>query len=398
MDREALVIRNQTMAEAFHSTPLKHQLRRSVLNLASHFPLPPARRTHSNRILLIRPDHLGDVLLTSPAIHALKQAQPHLELHALVGPWSADVIANFPEIDLVLTLAFPGFTRTAKISLRSPYQLAVATAARLRRIGYGSAIIMRPDHWWGALVAHLAGIPTRIGYDLPDVAPYLTEAIMHTHEHAVIQNVRLLKKWVATPKPEDLTNNFAVHDTDKAYINGYLSGWGISKDKPVICIHPGTGTAVKHWLEEGWAKVADILTEQLEAQVIFTGSASELPLVQRIVGYMKQQPIIMAGDTRVNQLAALFQRAKVVLGPDSGPLHLAAAVHTPTVALFGPADPVEFGPWGSPQKHIVLTSDIGCRPCRVIDWTGDDLANHPCVREITVARVLEATRRVVQNR
>jgi ADP-heptose:LPS heptosyltransferase len=112
---------------------------------------------------------------------------------------------------------------------------------------------------------------------------------------------------------------------------------------------------------------------------------------------MKQAAIIMAGDTRVNQLAALFQRAKVVLGPDSGPLHLAAAVQTPTVTLFGPADPIEFGPWGSPQKHMILTSDIGCRPCRVIDWTGDDLAYHPCVREITVARVLDAARRVVQN-
>ncbi len=87
MDREALVIRNQTMAEAFHSTPLKHQARRTLLKLGSHLPIPAARRTHTNRILLIRPDHLGDVLLTSPAIRALKNANPQLEIHALVGPW-----------------------------------------------------------------------------------------------------------------------------------------------------------------------------------------------------------------------------------------------------------------------------------------------------------------------
>ena len=398
MDRETLVIRNQTMAAAFHSTPIKHQARRALLNLASHLPIPAARRAHPNRILLIRPDHLGDVLLTSPAIHALKNANPQLEIHALVGPWSADVIANFPEVDLVLTLAFPGFSRTAKISFRSPYQLAVATAARLRRIGYGSVIILRPDHWWGALVAQLAGIPERIGYGLPDVAPYLTKAVTHNHEHAVVQNLRLFNKWIPTTKTDDLVNEFMVHENDQAYIKGYLSAWGVSQDKSIFCIHPGTGTAVKHWTEAGWAQVADILTEQLDAQVVFTGSANELALVQRIVGYMKQSAIIMAGDTRVNQLAALFQRAKVVLGPDSGPLHLAVAVKTPTVTLFGPADPIEFGPWGSPQKHIALTSDIGCRPCRVIDWTGDDLANHPCVREIAIARVLDAARRVVQNR
>jgi len=396
VDREALVIRNQTMTEAFHSTPIKHQARRALLKLASHIPIPNGRRTHTNRILLIRPDHLGDVLLTSPAIHELKKARPELEIHALVGPWSADVIANFPEVDLVLTLPFPGFSRAVKTSLRSPYQLAVSTAARLRRIGYGSAIIMRPDHWWGALVAQLAGIPVRIGYDLPDVEPYLTEALPLTHEHAVIQNMRLFDKWVKKPNPSNLVNNFIVHESDSAYINGYLSTWGIKKAKPIFCIHPGTGTAVKHWTEVGWAQVADILTEQLDAQAVFTGSDKELALVQRIVSLMKQPAVIMAGDTSVGQLAALFQRAKVVLGPDSGPLHLAVAVQAPTVTLFGPADPIEFGPWGSPESHIVLTSDIGCRPCRVIDWSGDDLAYHPCVREIAVARVLDAARRVAK--
>jgi heptosyltransferase-2/heptosyltransferase-3 len=100
----------------------------------------------------------------------------------------------------------------------------------------------------------------------------------------------------------------------------------------------------------------------------------------------------------VNQLAALFKRARVVMGPDSGPLHLAAAVGTPTVALFGPADPVEFAQWGAPAKHIILTSDIGCRPCRVLDWNGDDPINHPCIRDITLARVLESARRVTSTR
>ncbi len=245
MDREALVLRNQAMAEAFHSTPLKHQARRALLKIASHIPIPNGRRTHAKRILLIRPDHLGDVLLTAPAIHALKNAHPNLEIHALVGPWSADVIANFPEVDLVLTLPFPGFSRSEKTSIRSPYQLAVSTAARLRRIGYGTVVIMRPDHWWGALTAQLAGIPERIGYDLPDVEPYLTDAIPLTHEHAVMQNVRLLDKWIE-PKTEALVNNFVVHENDLAYINGYLGTWGISKEKPIFCIHPGTGTTVKH--------------------------------------------------------------------------------------------------------------------------------------------------------
>ena len=123
----------------------------------------------------------------------------------------------------------------------------------------------------------------------------------------------------------------------------------------------------------------------------------ELPLVWRIVERMKESPCIMVGDTQVSQLAALYERALVVVGPDSGPLHLAAAVGAPTVTLFGPADPVEFGPWGAPNKHIVLASPIGCRPCRVLNWGGDNPEFHPCMRDITTGQVLEAVRRVAHS-
>ena len=132
-------------------------------------------RNRNERILLLRPDHLGDVLLTTPAIRALRAAHPDSEIHALVGSWSANVLANFSDLDVVLTLPYPGFTRLKKAGWRSPYQLAATSARILRLIGYNTAIILRPDHWWGALLAYLAGIPRRIGYDLPDVAPFLTE-------------------------------------------------------------------------------------------------------------------------------------------------------------------------------------------------------------------------------
>jgi ADP-heptose:LPS heptosyltransferase len=212
-------------------------------------------------------------------------------------------------------------------------------------------------------------------------------------EHAIQQNLRLVQRWTGTISPDRVQYSFPVDPMDRAYIDGYLEEWGIRADQGVICIHPGTGTWVKHWMEENWAKVADILAEQLNGQIVLSGSDREIPLAQRIADQMKHTPIIMTGDTRVGQLAALFQRAKVVLGPDSGPLHLAAAVAAPTVALYGPADPVEFGPWGDPQRQIALTSDIGCRPCRILDWDSDDPAYHPCLREITVGRVLEAARR-----
>lgn len=398
MNREALVSRNRRMTDAYHRLPLKHQVRRGLLRLVAGLPILPIKAEGVNRILLIRPDHLGDVLLTTPAIHALRAALPDTEIHALVGPWSANVLASYPEIDLVLTLPFPGFSRRhPKDNWRSPYRIAWDSARHLRHIGYQSAIIFRPDHWWGALLAHLAGIPERVGYDLKDTAPFLTHKQPHQHDHVVVQSLRLVEQWTGKVKPQQAVYRFPVSEVDKAYIDGYLQTWGIQPQSRLVCIHPGSGTWVKHWQEDKWALVADTLSDQLNATVIFSGGDHELHLVRRIVSYMKNPYCIIAGETHVGQLAALFARAQVVLGPDSGPLHLAAAVGAPTVTLYGPADPVEFGPWGQPDKHFVVTSGIGCRPCRIIDWGGDDPENHPCVREITIAKVLDAARRAAST-
>lgn len=397
MDRDALVLRNRSMAAAFHATPIRHQVRRALLHTLAILPRLPVRRIpHNQRILLIRPDHLGDVLLTTPAIRALRRTLPNAEIHALVGPWSSRVLASYPEIDAVLTLPFPGFSRQPNENLRSPYQLAFGAARHLRRIAYDAAVIFRPDHWWGAMITHLANIPERIGYALPDTTPFLTSAIEHHHEHSILQNLRLIERWSGPIAPQETHYSFPIADADLSYIDGYLREWDIQPDQPVFCIHPGAGTWVKHWPEENWAKVADILTEQFDARVVFTGGEHELAMIQHIVALMKQPACVIAGETHIGQLAALYARARVVLGSDSGPLHLAAAVSAPTVTLYGPADPLEFGPWGPREKHIILTSDIGCRPCRILDWADDNPDFHPCMREITVGQVLEAARRVAQ--
>jgi lipopolysaccharide heptosyltransferase II len=396
-DREALALRNKTLADAIHQTPLRHQIRRVLLRLLANTYIPPSRTAEStNRILLIRPDHLGDLLLTTPAMHALRAACPNTEIHALVGPWSAGLLENFDMLDLVLTINFPGFTRGRNTNWRSPYRYAIETARRLRRIGYAQAIIFRPDHWWGAWLANLTGIPRRIGYNHIDTALFLTDTVERQHEHAVQQNLKLVEALTQTPAANP-TYSFPVTATDHAYVQGYLAEWNIEADDDLFCIHPGAGTHVKQWLPEKWSSVADILSEQLDAKAVFTGSDNELPMIRTITDQMERPAAIMAGDTEVSQLAALYKRAQVVLGPDSGPLHIAAAAGTPTVTLYGPADPVEFGPWGNPKQHIALTNDMPCRPCRILDWNHDDPRFHPCVRNITVSEVLSAARLAAAN-
>lgn len=393
MDREALVRRNRQMAEAFHQQPLRHRLRHGFIHGVSRFPFAPLNRGW-NRILFIKPDHMGDMLLATPAMRALKAARPYSEIHVLANSASAQLLANYPEVDLVLTANFPGFERnTDKSAIYSPYTHLIRVSRQLRHIGYGTAIVMRPDHWWGAMLAHVAGIRQRIGYNLPDVEPFLTQAIEHRHEHVIRQNMRLVEQWTGHVPDTEIEYTFMVYDDDAESINTYLGTFGINSEDRILCIHPGSGAWVKQWDEDKWATVADTLIDQLDAQVVFTGSDSERAMIARIQNRMTHHSTTSAGDLDIGQLAALYDRALVVLGPDSGPMHLAAAVGTGTVTLFGPADPVEFGIWGSTDKHYVLTTPIGCRPCRVLDWGDDAPENHPCVREIPVGQVLESARR-----
>jgi len=387
-DNTALAHRNRALAARLHARTGRQQMRGALLAALARLPSTPAR-DDGRTILLIRPDHLGDVLLTTPAIRALAAARPDARLVALVGPWSAGVISAYPEIDLTLTLPFPGFARHPARASARPYLLAWRWADRLRRLRAESAIIFRPDHWWGAMLAYLAGVPRRIGFALPDVAPFLTDAVPFRAGHAVERGLALAEVLGVRPDaPPALT--FPVADDDRKYARQRLVDAGLPPSAPRVIIHPGTGTRIKQWSPAHWARVADGLARRWGAPIIFTGGDHEISLVRGITDLMAAPAIVLAGETSVGQLAALYEGARVVLGPDSGPLHLATAVGAPTVHLYGPADPAEFGPWGDPARHIVLTTAIACRPCRILDWPGADPAEHPCVRDIAPDAVLEA--------
>ena len=125
-------------------------------------------------MLVIRPDHIGDVLLSAPAIARLRSRLPRAHLSYLVGPWSAEAALHGPAVDQVRTLEFPAFTRRPKASPLQPYTLLWRTARGLRREHFDAAIVLRPDHWWGALLARAAGIPLRVGAETPETAPLLT--------------------------------------------------------------------------------------------------------------------------------------------------------------------------------------------------------------------------------
>lgn len=402
MELEALAARNRARTQTKNRRAVRQWLRLALLRFyAGVAPAPRAGLADmpdDARLLVIRPDHLGDVLFMTPALRLLRHARPHAHVTALVGPWAARVLQGNPAVDEVLTCPFPGFTRQRKGSLWEPYRLLYDYAKRLAAQRFDAALILRPDHWWGALLAYRARIPCRLGTARPETIPFLTLALADApSQHEVARNLAL----VAALPPSPLIGEgpavgaglaFYLTDEDRTFADRMLG----DQDAAWIAIHPGAGAPVKRWRPDAWAQVGSILARETGARIILTGSADEARQCQEIAALMQPPPLVLAGQTDLGGLAALYARCRLVLGPDNGPLHLAVAVGTPTVHLYGPADPASFGPWGDPARHRIVTLGIGCSPCRHLDWPKVELGEHPCVWAIPVERVMEEVRRILQ--
>lgn len=342
-------------------------------------------------LLLIRPDHLGDVLLLTPALHGLRRALPEARITLLIGPWSQGVVQDNPDLDAVITCPFPGFERRAKADAWSPYRLLWAQARALRERGYDAAVVLRFDHWWGAWLAAAAGIPRRIGYDVPETRPFLTHALPYAAgQHEVLQNAMLLGMLAGGLAGAPGPTRYRIAAGDRAWAASWLEAAGIGPADRLVAIHPGAGAAVKQWPLAAWAETAATLAAQYGARILLTGSRDERTLTAAIAAQLASPPLEAAGQTTLGQLAALYERCAVVLGSDSGPLHLAVAVGAPTVHLYGPAPAAEFGPWGAPADHIVLTTPWTCAPCHRLDWPAPTLAQHACIAAIRTEDVLQA--------
>ena len=378
------------------------------------------------RILLVRPDHLGDLILTTPVFQALKQQASDAHISVMVGPWSREVIERHTDIDRILTCPFPGFQRTPQKAL-TPYILLLKTAKQLQCEHFDVGINLRPDFWWGAALFYLARIPCRVGYALEPGKPFLTHALpFQSPQHTTISNLCLASaglQSIGYPRleapytPEHYPLHFIPTTDEQQWATKYLHDEGIeptynvgagftparANPAPLVMIHPGSGAAVKLWRTRGWAFCADALTKSLTmstpVRMMLTGSKKERPMLEEIARNM-QSPAVLVTDATIGQLSALQAKAVLVLSVDSGPLHLAVSQATSTIQLFGPTDPRIFGPWGKKERHVVLASTYRCSscpniPCGRLDFSPQEVADHPCVGLITEQQVLSVVEKLL---
>lgn len=359
---------------------------------------------------------------------------------------------RLPGIDAVATLDFPWFNRRPHEPVWRRYGRLLTAGWRIRHglrttplnpsdpvrpLGpFDAALILRDDDWWSAWLAQLAGIPVRIGHDHPRLRPYLTQILPAAARpvHTAAANIALVlaategdRVGVAlddrpraageqlTPQHHPLI--FQITDDDHRAAEALLAGipvadTGLDREqasgsnrttprlghaidvRAAVAIHPGAGAPVKLWRTSAWREVIRAVMQATET-VMVTGAAGEADLTRAVaeLAALEGRAVLdLGGCTDVGTLAAVFARCRLVMGPDSGPLHLAVAVGTPTVHLFGPADVARFGPWGPAERHRVVVSTLPCAPCGRLDWA--EVSDHPCVRVISVAEVVGAVRAV----
>lgn len=340
----------------------------TVSRIGKRYPLLHPQSFHPRRILVIRLDLIGDLVMSLTLIRVLKRTYPNAEIDLLAVPASAAVVAADPDLANIITYD-PNIWRRPKALFKwNNWRAAFALRQHLKACHYDLAISVFGE--WAAIMAVISGATRRLSFAQEGYPGFMTDSVSgrhwkpQDHLHEVDYCLALARAAGATTTEEDRVPTLTVVPQALQEIEQLLQQSGIAADKPLIACHVSSNNGQsKRWPIPYWAALLDKLMLEGVATVVLTGAPNDLSLIERIIQRMKQQqqPLNLAGKTNLTQLAALLARADLMLTGDSGPMHIATAVGTPVIAIHGPTDPALSGPVS--PKALVLRNDIWCSPC-----------------------------------
>lgn len=318
-------------------------------------------------ILLVRTDRIGELLLTTPAFGAVRESFPGAKITLIVKPSSSVVVEGNPCIDSIVKL--------------DPGSDLDSLSKRLRFIrflggsGFDMAIIFNPSKFFN-IAAFLAGIPVRVGYDRK-LGFLLTNAIEDRkylcEKHEVEYNLDLVTAAGAGILDRRLC--FPLTETDERVAERISAQNGIA-ESAFVAVHPGTSNPDKLWPAERFSQVCDKIIDGFGVRVVLVGGEEEHRIADEVKAKMRNAAIDLTGRMALKEFGAFLKRSSLLLSCDSGPVHLASAVGTPVVVLFGEARPGgssrRWGPYGEGQGPAAAGSIVVGRP-KVTDITVDDV-------------------------
>jgi ADP-heptose:LPS heptosyltransferase len=358
------------------------------------------------RILVVKLDHVGDVVLATPAIRALRDSHPDAAIDVLASPGSGFLLSGHPAVNRVLAYDSPRFRRrtagSAPDRAKGPPAASAETLPleEIARGRYTIVVELRGDEAT-LLLPFRTGARRRVDRGTVRLWDWVARRAGGDRLplHEVETNLAIVRPLLcgdaaervrdATPERAPLEVHLAA-DAEGSLARKLASA-GVSIREPVVCVHAGASWRPRAWDPPRFAAVADWVEAHYHAQVVFVGSGDERDIEAAVRANTKGGRIFwLSGAISWEELHALLARSLLFLGNDSGPAHLAAAVGIPSVVLFGPQDPRRFGPWSA--RTIVLHHPVRCWPCAQTRCVRPEA---PCVNDIQVGEVTAAIARLL---
>ena len=340
-------------------------------------------------VLVVKLRHHGDVLLASPVIATLKNHAPHAEVDALVYADTAEMLSLHP--GLAQLHLVDRKWKSMGSPARASAEWRLFRALRARRY---DLLVHLTEHPRGAWLARLLGCRHCVAPDLPKKAGIWRRSFTHLYplparggRHRVELDLDALRRIGVQPADGERGLVLVPGADAEARVTELLSAHGLA-DRGYVHLHPASRWQFKCWTPERTAALIDRLHESGE-RVVLTAAPEEdeLALVAAICGRTRTPAVDLSGKLTLKMLAALSGRAKLFIGVDSAPMHIAAAVGTPVVALFGPSGEAEWSPWKVAHR-VVACSEHRCRPCGNDGCGGGKVSE--CLTSIPVQAVLDA--------
>ncbi|MFA5517438.1 MAG: lipopolysaccharide heptosyltransferase II [Desulfuromonadales bacterium] len=329
------------------------------------------------RILLRSVNWIGDAVMTTPAMGALRAAFPRAEILVAANPPVAELFDAHPYCDRVLV--YDRKKRHAGVSG------VLRFAGELRRERIDVAILLQ-NAVEAALLVSLAGIPRRAGYRTDGRGLLLTHGVPVGDGERRLHHTEYYLRMLEQLGIHGGDHRLRLHCTDQE------RAWAREKLGPGawLAINPGAAYgSAKRWIPERFAEVADRLADEFGLKVLLTGGPGETEIGRDIEKAMRQRPLNLIGHTNVRQLMALLAGCRLMVTNDSGPMHVAAAFGVPIVAVFGPTDHTTTSPLGDACR--IVRADVGCAPCLLRQCPTD----HRCMEAVTAEAVLRQARELL---
>jgi lipopolysaccharide heptosyltransferase II len=351
-------------------------------------PLGPERWdwTKVRKVLVIRLRSIGDTVLTTPSLFALRQFLPQVKTHILLEDWVAPILEGSPLVDRVIAIPRHGNSARARIARelhRANYDVVYnfhggTTATFLTRASGAANRVGYAHYQYARLHNHIAPSPQQI-WSRPTL-------------HSAEQQLALIG-WTGVPVTDRPPTLLSVAENAAQSISAKLAANEIQDGEPLALIHPAAAFETKRWPAENFARVADDLAARGLLPVVIV-SPKEKKVLDALVAHAATR-VVAFDNLSLPEVVALSARARLFIGNDSGIAHIAAAVKTPCVVIFGSSNVAHWRPWTTNQNEVVR-EELPCQPCH--GYFCSEFEKPQCILSVSVERVIAAIDRLTNDK